>query len=433
VDTRLGRSWTALIVPSGRDYDVDSYLCSFEFLRRLVYIRPEDPGLILQLSEPPREIVTLTDVFPAFRAALADSVNWPGVLLWTRTGDSVFLPFHSQSIREIEARAHWIFSHLATAIGVDLELLRDQYRTEFSQRRSKRSTLHVIHISDVHIGSREANLRLDRVQQLILNLVRELDDGSRIVPIVSGDLMDSPDEANLGGVKAFLRFVSTLGTEEPITLLGNHDVRQDGYLGDNFKIVMGLSNSTCRVAWYEEPRVAIACFNSVMAGKLARGYIGEGQFGYIGGEIDSRRDWQDYILLSTLHHHPIPVELPDWYARPFYERILGRWYENSDSLEDADQFLRFSAKRGVTAILHGHKHIPRLDRCPGSNIPVVGCGSTVGKISTEDRTTYMSINVLTIDTSTQQMSARLLAERIQGEGLSEERRHESVLLTQTRR
>lgn len=53
-----GHKWTALLVPSYRQKDIDKALCSQEFLRFLVRIRPEDPGLILQLSEPPGEVFT---------------------------------------------------------------------------------------------------------------------------------------------------------------------------------------------------------------------------------------------------------------------------------------------------------------------------------------------------------------------------------------
>ena len=75
------RPWTALIVPSGYDRELDYRLCSEEFLRELVHVRPEDPGLILQLNDPPTQQLELTNVFPAFRTALAKSAVWPGLLI----------------------------------------------------------------------------------------------------------------------------------------------------------------------------------------------------------------------------------------------------------------------------------------------------------------------------------------------------------------
>lgn len=48
------RSWTALLIPSGRRQPIDRVLCSEGFLRHIVRIRPEDPGLVLQLEEAPQ-------------------------------------------------------------------------------------------------------------------------------------------------------------------------------------------------------------------------------------------------------------------------------------------------------------------------------------------------------------------------------------------
>jgi hypothetical protein len=428
--SEFGRSWTAFIVPSCKDREIDRKLCSHEFLRGLVNIRPEDPGLILQLSDPPGEIFSLTDVFPAFKTALAHSTHWPGILLWTRSGDSVFLPFGSGRDRDIDERAEWIFSHLATTLGIDLDLFKQQYEATYPQvRPSPRSCLNIVHLSDLHIGSPEAGRRLPRVQQLIRNLIAEIGDAAQLLPIVSGDLMDNPEQEHLDRVRSFLDFLVNLGTSEPLTLLGNHDVRRDGYLADKFKVAMGLQGNPSRVVWFEDQKIAIACFNSVVDGRLARGYIGEQQLAFIGNELDRHRNWRDYALLSVVHHHPIPVQLPSWYVRPFYERIFGQWFEKTDSLEDAELFMRFSSRRSVKAVLHGHKHIPRIDKCSVTNIPIFGCGSTVGKVATQDRSTYMSINVISLDTSTGSMSARLLAERIPGEGLSEQKRHEAVHLS----
>lgn len=428
--SNLGRNWTALIVPSCKERDVDVKLCSDQFLKRLVRIRPEDPGLILQLADPPHEIFSLTDVFPAFRTALNNSIRWPGVLLWTRAGDSVFLPFGSARERDIDERADWIFSHLATALGLDLEVFKQQYEAAFPNvRPSRGSCLNIIHLSDLHIGSLEASRRLPRVQQLIRNLITEIGDCAQLVPVVSGDLMDSPEQDHLDRVQSFLDFLVNLGTSEPLTLLGNHDVRRDGYLAENFKMAMGLPGNPSRVVWYNEPKIAVMCFNSVVEGRLARGYVGEQQLAFMGNELDRHRNWEEYSLLSVVHHHPIPVEVPSWYVRPFYERIFGQWFEKTDSLEDAEAFMRFNGRRGAKAILHGHKHIPRIDKCGVTNIPVFGCGSSVGKVATEDRSTYMSINVISVDTSTGSMSVRLLAERIPGEGLSEQKRHEAVSIS----
>ncbi len=422
------RPWTALLVPSGTNSSLDRMLCSREFLRELIFIRPNDPGLVLQMEDPPDRVFSLTDVFPAFRTALAASTEWPGVLLWTRGGDSVFLSLSSESESGLTKQARWIFSHLGTTIGVDLELLKDQYYREFPETLSRSSErITIVHLSDIHLGCREAGLRLPHIQSMLTNLVNDLDQsGQSVIPLVSGDLMDSPDEDNLDRVRAFLGTLQNIGTEAPIVLLGNHDVRRDGYLSEDLRMAMQIDDRSGLVKWFEQHRLGIACFDSVRDGKLARGYIGERQFLDMGSKLDSKaRGDHGYMVIAALHHHPIPVQIPDWYARPFYERVLGTAFEKTDELEDAADFVAFVEQRHFAAILHGHKHIPRLDATP-KGIPVIGCGSTVGKVGTRDKRPFMSINLLTINKSNGKLSARLLAERIAGGGLDEYKSHEIV-------
>jgi len=269
---------------------------------------------------------------------------------------------------------------------------------------------------------------LPRVQQLVRNIVEELGDSSKVVPIVTGDLMDSPDDKHLNIVRSFLDFLNGLGTDEPVIVLGNHDVRKDGYLNENYKTAFNLPNS--RAVWFDEEQTGLLCVNSVTGGKLARGYVGEAQLMDLGSEIDRKRNNNEFTLLAMLHHHPVEVSYPEWYLRPFYERMLGSKFEKTDQLEDADLFLEFINQRKIASIIHGHKHIPQLTKT-SSGTPVFGCGSTVGKVATTDVGTYMSMNIISVNNSTNTVSGRLLAERIPGGGLVEERRHEMVMRKNT--
>lgn len=103
----------------------------------------------------------------------------------------------------------------------------------------------------------------------------------------------------------------------------------------------------------------------------------------------------------------------------------GSAFTTTEDLEDAQDFLAFVEARRIAAVLHGHKHIPRVDTTRGG-IPVIGCGSSVGKVQTVDLSTFMSINLLTINRQTGKLSARLLAERIPGGGLGEYKSHEVI-------
>jgi UDP-2,3-diacylglucosamine pyrophosphatase LpxH len=418
------RPWTALIIPSWRNDRLDRYLCDQEFLKFIVNISPDDPGIILQLDDPPKRSFTVLDVFSAFSTALSEANSWPGVLLWTIKGDSVFLPFGTDNPGRIKDRAYWIFSNLKSIGYRDLKGLRAQYLKKYSSIQKKfRTNVHFIHLSDLHIGSREADKRILRVLQFIRTLVKELKSTGEIIPIISGDLMQSPNTENANSVRAFVESIIDICQKEPILILGNHDVRVKGFLYESFKDVMRLPLAP-RIAWYDSEGIAVACFNTAMGGTIARGLIGTEQLVDIGNELD-RRDWKQYALMAAMHHHPIPVDIPAWYYRPFYERVFGATFEKTIELEDSTEVMQFLEDRSACAVLHGHRHIPRAETWDGK-IAVVGCGSSVGKVSTTDGSTYMSVNVVTVEGNTRRVSARLLAERVPGAGLTQ--RHEFILL-----
>lgn len=418
------RPWTALIIPSGQDNEVDSLLSSREFLRELVDIRADDPGLILQLEAYSPKVVNLTDIFPAIANALANATEWPGILIWKASGDSVFLPLPVGSIHRIEECARWIFSHLATSFGRDLGMLKMQYMRENQGSLVEAKRIHILHLSDLHIGSREAGVYLPAVQGIIRDIIRDVGNSRALIPVVTGDLMDSPKDEYLDSVRSFMAFLNSLGTQAPIVVLGNHDVRKNGYKETELRQAMMVR--TDQMVWFEEEELGFACFNSVAGGYLAQGSIGDRQFVDVGAALTKHPKWDQFPVFGVLHHHPLAVKEPDWYNRTWYERVLGNFFEKTDKLIDADEFVTFAEERGLAGILHGHKHIPRIDLTPQKEIPVFGCGSSVGKVPVKDGGIYMSINIVTVDQSRKQISGRLMAVRTRGGGLVEQKSHESV-------
>jgi hypothetical protein len=425
-----GRPWTVLLVPSGQS-ETDRVICSQELLQRLVALKPGCPGLILQPAEGSYNgMLTLTDVFWAFKTAVECLEDWPGMLVWTLRDQAAFLPFPSEMREDIEKSSIWVLSRLGANLNTDVDILSSEYRREFpASQRSRSQSLKILHLSDMHLGSDAAEERLPRVHELIRAAVRKMSDGSRILPLVTGDLIDTTNEKNVNKVRLFMDFLANLNTEPPISLLGNHDVREDGYLSDNFRQVMRLPAVPAGVEWFDDQRVGLVCFNSVMGGKIARGLIGEAQFGDIGSAIDRKRNSEAYTLIGALHHHPISVATPEWYQQPFYERIFGRFFEKTEALEDSNQFLQFVQARRMAAVLHGHKHIPRIESTWNPSIPIYGCGSTVGKIAAKDGGAYMSMNVITVNTSRGRVSGRLLVERILGGQPEEFGHHEMIFST----
>lgn len=422
--------WVSLLLPSGSDRPSDRLLTDAGFLSELVNIRPEDPGLILQLESIPAAEIALQSVFPAFKVALAEITRWPGILIWTPNGDAVFLEL-SRTVGVIQERLRWVFSHLATMLGSpNLALLKQQFLSEMVRDGDAGGRVRILHLSDIHLGSSVARRRLPRVQTIIESVVAELGENDPIVPVITGDLMESPNEENLGDVRSFIGFLNGLGVEEPILILGNHDVREDGWRSPQLEQAVNISRSP--VVWFDNAQTGFACFNSVNAGHLARGYIGEAEYANVGNAIDQQREKAaSFTMLALVHHHPIPVEIPSWYRRKWYERFLGSYFEKTESLEDADIFLNWLGSRQIPAVLHGHKHIPRFDM--HGDLAVIGCGSTVGKVDTAvPGETFMSLNVVTVDRARGLIGCRLRAERIPGAGLGADESHELVMKTDLR-
>jgi hypothetical protein len=165
----------------------------------------------------------------------------------------------------------------------------------------------------------------------------------------------------------------------------------------------------------------------VVEGHLAAGVITQRRLYDLANALEARPRYRDYSLVAVVHHHPVPVEEPEWHgAKPFYERILGQRFESTERPEDADAFIDFVESRNITAVLHGHKHIPRIAETPLKKIPILGCGSSVGKVPTRNSRPFMSINVLSINARRGQLAERLLAELAPGGGLVEQQYHEML-------
>jgi 3',5'-cyclic AMP phosphodiesterase CpdA len=267
---------------------------------------------------------------------------------------------------------------------------------------------------------------MPRLEQIVRVIADETDSRSKLIPVVTGDIVDSPRQECYDQARCFVNTLENVCGRPPIVVLGNHDVREMGFGDEDYRMAIGLPTS--RVTWEVTERLGFICFNSVSGGCLARGQIGERQFADIGNQLDMRTDISDFTLIGILHHHPLPVERPTWHVRQFYERIFGDTFESTVVLEDAGDFIDFVESRRFGAILHGHKHIPRIAETSHAKIPVYGCGSSVGKVATVDRRPYLSINVLSYEPGTRRITCRLLAERIPGGGLFEESRHEVVHL-----
>lgn len=420
----LKKQWMALIIPSGIEPSLDHILCDPELLGYLVRSTANEQGLILQLEEAPLVTTTLLDVHGVLDTALNDSINWPGILVWSPGGDSIFLPVSSVDSLEIdiEARVQWVFSKLFSELSFDLGRFKADYKRAFPEVfENEHKAVNILHLSDLYIGRKDSSHRMLRVQDFIRHLVEDLGETSKIIPVITGNFMDNPSEKHINQVRSFWEFLSGMGTEKPLLVFGNNDVRKDGNINESYRNAVGFQNT--KVTWYEDEKLAVISVNTVVHGNLLRGAIGKEQLEAIEYEIERRKDSDDYKFVMILHHLPISYEQQDRAMQPFYEKIIGEPLVCVDAIEGSDLLMSFVKKHPTSVLLHGHQQAPLMNQTE-QNVPVVGCGRSTGFRSKTDGSVYFSINIISINPVINKISSRLLAIRKPENGLVESKRHE---------
>jgi UDP-2,3-diacylglucosamine pyrophosphatase LpxH len=438
------REWTAILIPSGfrESHSVDQLLTSRTFVAKLSRTIKTDPHLILHLNEAPQKDFAVTDVYPPFHTALSKSTRWPGILLWRRSDEPLFFPLPAE---KTEDAIHWVFSRADDLANTPGHLLTHHYLDAFpSCRIHAGSRLTFLHMSDTHIGSRKSIERIIRVKDLLKDYMRNTQGESSVVFLLSGDIMQTPDESNVICANDFHEFLKDLHPrgQDPIFVPGNHDLRRKGLLRKRPSSPSLLPAIQTRIEWIPDHPVGILCWNSADAGRMARGKITGEQY----RDIEERLNplpggTTNPILISLLHHHPLQFRRIDPEMRRFHMKTLGASlrkfigyaYEHMDGLANAREFIRFCDSHGVKVILHGHRHIPIAGKIPEhllENRPILvfGCGSSVGKNTYIYRKLFnvdyeISMNEIVLDFQTQLLSGRLMAETQYDKGLATMKTH----------
>jgi hypothetical protein len=438
-DLFSGKEWTAVLIPSGfqESHSSDELLTSKFFLSKLSRTIKAEPHLILQLNAAPQKEFAITDIYPPFHSALSKSGRWPGILLWRRSDEPLFFPLPAESPEEA---IRWIFSRVDDLSDTPGHLLTHRYLEAFPSRRiDAASRLALVHLSDTHIGSRNSIERIERVKDRLKEYVNENRGGSSVRFLLSGDVMQTPDESNVICANDFHGFLKDLlpGGQDPIFVLGNHDLRKKGVLRNRFAAPALVPATGTRIEWIPEHPVGILCWNSADGGTMARGKISGEQYSAIEERLNRLPVGDgDPILISLMHHHPLPWRRIDPEMHRFHvktlgaslRKLIGFAYEQMDGLTNAKEFIRFCDTHGVKVILHGHKHIPIAGKIPGhppENRPILifGCGSAVGKNTYMYRKLFdvnyeISMNEIVLDFKTRILSGRLMAETQYDKGLA---------------
>jgi len=397
-----------LLLPGFKGSKLDCLMTDGFILHDLVRIHPGDSALILQIKERLSERDTpILNAFSKFEKAYSNIDLWPGVLLWNDK-DSLFLKVEREEdlydIYEILRYEKESFNYL---------------RSHFESKQEAKRHAYFFHLSDLHFGDRESNKRKLRVTKILETHLSQLNDRSIAIPIITGDLMDSPTDSNKNTYFEFCELMKSKGFENPIQLLGNHDVDTGGIfkiLSNQKAVISSLSGSNS-VEILKDIDLAFIKFNSNIGGNLAQGEIGSDQLMNIGNEIDSIPNKDNLNFIALLHHHPKEIENPEWYAEDWYEAFLGKnKFEKTMKLVDADLFLQWIENRGIKLILHGHKHIPKIHKY--NDITIIAAGSSTGQVRhVEEGKTFLTYNLIKYDINSKRpVSCSIIAEEILGAG-----------------
>jgi predicted phosphodiesterase len=312
--------------------------------------------------------VQLRDPFPAIAAALRRTQDWPGVVFWTKSSQSAFAP-----LEEAEDLYHELRPALDNAEHLDRILQNWHKRGQESE---------ILHLSDLHFGNDQA---LEKEPYVSTQLAKISNTVGRVV--ITGDLFNNPERAQARAFYSFRTALERERKEQAIVIPGNHDIRWRGNGPPDLVEMAKVQWSTVFVD--DKTRCVFFCFDSSRDADLARGRVTVDQRIQVATEFDklslARPEITKYLRVALIHHHPFTFETPK-------ETLVSRMLEKikiTDELflrmDDADSFLSWCANRGVSLILHGHKHVPRyrqewITRSDGArhSITTVGCGSTLG-------------------------------------------------------
>jgi 3',5'-cyclic AMP phosphodiesterase CpdA len=313
--------------------------------------------------------------------ALKNRDLWPGAVFLLRSGESRFYPIDE---------AHGKLAQLA-------EVFAEYGRPERSDTRLKaardvlsapsRQTAagdrpRILHLSDLHLGTKRTQ---DTQDYLHATLARRVSSVSHTV--ITGDLFDQPRRRHAKLFRSFQTQLTILRGDKPIVVPGNHDQRIFGnsFLGIGRRLRQLVDLEWRAMVVDDENKMLFFCFDSARTEDLARGRVDTEQLLRMGTEYESRNvngRYDHHLKVALVHHHPYPympekeVSIVDPRSWPGRETFV--------ALKGADQFLGWCAGRGVSLILHGHKHIPRLvtdwvsDGSSPSLITTVGCGASLG-------------------------------------------------------
>jgi 3',5'-cyclic AMP phosphodiesterase CpdA len=306
----------------------------------------------------------------------------------------------------------------------DVEKIDRQLREYKPPLRSKK----ILHISDLHFGSKYADRYHVLLAEKLASVVPQV---NKIV--ITGDLFDNPKKQARQTFQAFraeLRRM-TQKDEDPIVIPGNHDQR---WMGNRLWIFGKRLDQLVDLQWSRlvidnQLQTVFFCFDSARHGNWARGSVSREQMIEMGAAFEQacnqRPEVRRFLSIALIHHHPFSFKTAEF---TFLERTMLQFGISDETflqMEDAEEFVTWCARRGVSAILHGHKHVAhdavrRVNIVRGGGtvqreIRAIGCGSSLGMDGTA-----LSFDVVTWDERSGKWGVSFFSDPGDGSGFDRE-------------
>jgi hypothetical protein len=136
----------------------------------------DEPGILVLMPRSGGAFVNVIDPFPALKGLAWSPVALPAAVFWTARGTTLALNLEDARVFFKESLA-----------GVLSDLKPKELDSTLEIAANARRILRLLHISDIHIGHKDAEERITYLEQNIVSIASSVD---RVV--LSGDLFDSP-------------------------------------------------------------------------------------------------------------------------------------------------------------------------------------------------------------------------------------------------
>jgi UDP-2,3-diacylglucosamine pyrophosphatase LpxH len=329
-------------------------------------------GLVLMPDNfPEKDSLEILDPFPGLALVAGHPEKWPGILLWSRQGDAVFLGL---------PEAYELYGEL-TVMQFEPSRVNSAIR-RFHSAQNCNSSTQLLHLSDLHFGTSQAQEMEPYLSAHLQSISTSI---GRVV--ITGDLFNAPKRPEAMAFQSFRASLNRQRGEDTIVIPGNHDQKWLGNFGSPLKELAKLEWSSLVID--DAMACVFFCFDSSREADLARGKITVQQRRELATLFDTkclaRPDIKDYLRIALIHHHPFTFETEKETLVSRGLELFGITDEYFLRMEDADSFLQWCAARNIGLILHGHKHVARyvrkqIQRPDNSSFTItsVGCGTSLG-------------------------------------------------------